>query len=144
MNCCNRNTCGAADKAGNYFLGGYHCAEAVVRGTLEHAGMEPDNIVRYATPFGGGYGKTFQEACGALSGALIVIGHLHGRNEAGQSWDYPAALAEMIRDKFLEKYGTTKCINLRGKFGPEAQLQKCSEIVSWISREILNELELEN
>lgn len=47
----------------------------------------------------GGFGKTYEETCGALSGALIVIGHLHGRRELGDNWDLPAELGAEISGK---------------------------------------------
>ena len=65
--------------AGNYFENGYHCAEAVVAAVLEGMGIDASEPVTHATAFGGGIGRTFQEVCGALSGCLIVIGHIHGR-----------------------------------------------------------------
>ncbi|WP_432734938.1 C-GCAxxG-C-C family protein [Maridesulfovibrio sp. FT414] len=139
------NTCikckSAAEKAGEYFGGGYHCAEAVAKAAMEHLGRDPQELVACATAFGGGYGKTFQEACGALSGALLVIGHLYGRREADQNWDYPAALAGMIRDEFVEAYSTTRCIDLREKFGPEDQMDECRKIVRLISKELLELIE---
>lgn len=127
----------AAENAGEYFSGGFHCAEAVTRATLEYLDKAPDELVACATAFGGGFGRTFQEACGALSGAMLVIGHLYGRSEAGGSWDYPASLAEMLRSEFVDKFGTCRCIDLREKFGPEAQEEECCRIVRWTCSELL-------
>ncbi len=141
MSNCGMNKCLAAKKAGEYFGDQFHCAEAVTRAALESIGKAPDELVACSTAFGGGFGKSFQETCGALSGATLVIGHLYGRREPGESWEYPASLAAMVRDAFVEEHGTTKCISLREKFGPEAQMSECRKIVSSVTKELLDVIE---
>ena len=117
------------ENAMNYFNNGYHCAEAVAAAVLEGLGKDPSLAVAHATAFGGGFGKTFDEACGALSGCLIVIGHLHGRRNPGENWDTPAAMARIIRQQFLEQFNTTHCATLRERFGEENQMSECSRLV---------------
>lgn len=130
--------------AGNYFENGYHCAEAVVAAVLEGMGMEASGAVAHATPFGAGMGRTFQEVCGALSGCLIVIGHIHGRHEPDISWDIPAQLAANIRQKFIDRFETTCCQELRNRFGPERQQQECCNIVKILSSDLVDLLKESN
>lgn len=86
------------DRAISYFENGYHCAEAVVASVLEQMGEDPTQALAHATAFGGGFGRSFKEACGALSGAMIVIGHTCPRNGQGESWDQAAAdLADLLQ-----------------------------------------------
>lgn len=123
-----------ATRAGEYFNNGFHCAEAVAKAVLESQGVQSSQAVAHATPFGGGMGKSFCETCGALSGGLIAIGHLHGRTEPGADWDGPAAMAKELRTRFLDHYGDTGCGVLRERFG-ERQSEECARLVSTIARE---------
>jgi C_GCAxxG_C_C family probable redox protein len=75
-------------------------------------GLEPQ-CARMATGFAGGVGGTEQEMCGALSGGLMVIGGLLGRESLSES-DCPAlTLAARYRDRFLAELGPTQCTRLR-------------------------------
>lgn len=116
-------------EAGRYFGNGYHCGETVVRTVLDALGQDGALAAVYATPFGGGFGKTEQEACGALSGALIAIGHFWGRRESGPDWDTASRLAAEIRSKFVDRHGTSQCAALCQRFGQEEQMERCGELV---------------
>ncbi len=111
-----------------YFLSGYHCAESVAVTVLEEIGEEYQEAAAHATAFGAGFGRTFEGVCGALSGALIAIGHLYGRRIPGENWDLPAELAAQIQDHFLTKHGTTHCGTLREQFDKEQQNKECMKL----------------
>jgi len=130
------------DRAGAYFGNGYHCAEAVVAAVLAGTGQEASMAIAHATAFGGGFGKTYEETCGALSGAMIVIGHLHGRRELGDNWDLPAELGAAIRQMFVDRFDTTHCRTLREGFGDEAQMDQCRNIVRHVTCDLLALLEI--
>jgi C_GCAxxG_C_C family probable redox protein len=118
----------AGEVAAGYFSEQFHCAEAVAKSVLNAKGECAKSAVACATAFGGGYGRSFDEACGALSGGLIAIGQLHGRRAPGESWDYPASLGAMLREAFVEEFGTTHCRALRERFG-DAQEAECRNLV---------------
>lgn len=119
----------AGERAASYFGNGYHCAEAVVAAFLEAVGKDDPNAIAHATAFGGGFGKTFTEACGVLSGGLIVIGHMCGRRQRGEDWDIPAELGAELRDHFVKSHGTSNCAVLRERFGEERQMAECRKLV---------------
>lgn len=125
----NVNAQQTGESAANYFGDGYHCAEAVVAACLEAAGENAANSIAHATAFGGGVGKTFTEICGAISGSLIVIGHIHGRRAQHESWDFPADLGAAIHAAFLSKHGNCNCGILRERFGDEMQMLECRKLV---------------
>lgn len=129
--CCPRQCTGK--NASRYLQNGFHCAEAVALAVLEGLDVDPDQAVAHATPFGGGMGRTFCETCGALTGGLIAIGHLHGRTEQGESWDTPAAMGQALRDSFVKSYGETGCGILRDRFGEE-QSEQCARLVEVVAR----------
>jgi C_GCAxxG_C_C family probable redox protein len=104
---------------------------------LDAFGEESSEAEAHATAFGGGFGRTFQEACGALSGALIAIGHLHGRREMGGEWDLPAELGAEIRQRFLADFETTNCAMLRNRFGKERQMAECRKLTKRVTATLL-------
>ncbi|MBU1342030.1 MAG: C-GCAxxG-C-C family protein [Proteobacteria bacterium] len=126
-----------SEKAGDYFENGFHCAEAVAVAVLEGLGQPAEEAAAHATAFGGGFGRTFEEACGAISGSLIVIGQLYGRRRPKQEWDVPAALAATIRQLFLDHFKTSHCATLRERFGQEMQMKECKNIVRVVAADLV-------
>lgn len=59
------------------FVRGYNCAQAVACAFAQEMKMEEADVARMASSFGGGMGK-LREVCGAVSGALFVLGTLRG------------------------------------------------------------------
>ncbi len=66
------------DLAPNYFQEGYSCSESIARAAVE-MGLADENFVSVATSFSGGMGSGC--LCGAVAGAQMVIGLLHGKNK---------------------------------------------------------------
>jgi len=124
------------EKAEYYFENGYHCAEAVAAAVLESLGKDAGQAIAHATAFGGGFGRSFDDACGALSGCLIVIGHLFPREKPGESWDKAAELGAAIRQTFIRSFETTHCGTLRDRFG-EAQSKKCEVLSGMLAAELM-------
>lgn len=131
----------AVDMAGEAFGDDYHCAEAVVIAGLRALNRDPAPVLPLATAFGGGMGKTFEEACGALSGALLVIGHLHGRTGPAQSWETAAAMGAEVRGAFRGRHLCTRCATLRERFG-EQQMPLCRDVVQQTVADLLERVEL--
>ncbi len=125
-----------SEQAANYFENGYHCAEAIVAATLGSLGEDHAYATSLATAFGGGVGRTFEETCGALTGSLIAIGHLHGRKTRGDSWDVPAELGANIRQLFIKHFGTTHCASLRNKYDEADQVEACRNIVKTVADDL--------
>lgn len=69
-----------AQRAFDYFKDGYNCAQAVACAFSEELGMDAPTIARMVSSYGGGMGK-LREVCGAVSGALFVLGALRGYSE---------------------------------------------------------------
>ena len=69
-----------AELARDNFLKGYNCAQAVAIAFSEEMGMSETELAKLASSFGGGMGK-MREICGAVSGALLVYGAVHGNSD---------------------------------------------------------------
>ena len=128
----------AGAKAADFFGNGYHCAEAVAVAALNALGENPSEAAAHATAFGGGFGRTHQEACGALAGALIAIGHLYGRRQPGGEWNRPAELGAAIRARFMDEFGTAHCQTLRNRFGEARQMAECRQLTRWVTSDLLD------
>jgi C_GCAxxG_C_C family probable redox protein len=68
----------SAERAAELYASGFSCSQAVFAAFSEALGLEPMNALKIAQPFGGGIAGT-GSTCGAVTGALLVIGLKHGR-----------------------------------------------------------------
>jgi len=99
---------------------GYNCAESIIKAFNEDT---DSNIpVAIASPFGGG--MTVGSTCGAITGTLMVIGALKGRNSSDEK-NNSRVLTKEIITRVREKYGTLECIELKKKG------VSCDEIIGY-------------
>ncbi len=94
-------------------FGGYrHCSQIVISQWAEEFGMDEEQAIQLMAPFGGG---CFQgEVCGAVSGAMAVIGLAYGHSVIGDeegNIQMMGITAEFI-ERFKEKHGTIICREL--------------------------------
>ena len=98
-----------------YFAEGFSCAQAVCAAYAPLYGMEREMALRAAGAFGGGMGRSGQ-MCGAVTGAIIVIGLKHGKTQAEDNATREmcyALAAEFIR-RFETRHGALTCPGLLG------------------------------
>ncbi|MBR0218249.1 MAG: C_GCAxxG_C_C family protein [Clostridia bacterium] len=102
-----------AKEAERLFLEGYNCAQAVFCAFRDVTGMELDAAARLSSSFGGGMGR-LREVCGAVSGALLVLGMLRGYDDPKDPDQKKAhyALVQEFARRFQEKNGTIICREL--------------------------------
>ncbi len=116
-------------KAFDYHNSGFHCAEAVLKAVVETYGPGiSQDITKVATAFGGGVGRTHQDICGAISGGVIALGCLFGRNEPGSNWKDAYELAAELKRRFVLEHGTTNCGALLATFGPQENMMRCKRL----------------
>jgi len=130
----------ARERAQHYFDLGCNCAESVVLAFLEREDVTlPQEIAALATGFGGGLGRT-RSTCGAVTGAVLSLGMLHGRNPA----ELPDAKArhddiqtryprfEALVREAEKNLGTIVCKELTapaGEFSSPARRAICRNVV---------------
>ena len=101
------------EKAAEYFLSGYNCAQSVTMAFADMMGMEEKAAAKIASGFGGGFGR-LREVCGAVSGMVMVASFLYGYDAPDQTKQ--ASCYQMIQ-------------NLAGAFEKENGSIICREIL---------------
>jgi C_GCAxxG_C_C family probable redox protein len=104
-----------AEEAKKQFEKGFLCAPAVLSTYSEQLGLEKALALKIACGFGGGMGR-MGRTCGAVTGALMVIGLKHGQvnlaDEESQKRTY--TLVKEFVDKFTTLHGSIECRELIG------------------------------
>ena len=103
------------DKAVSLFQEGYNCSQSVCTAFSGKLGYSREQALKVASAFGGGIGHN-DEICGAVSGALMVVGMKHGRVRADDSEAKMRCynLAGEFMTRFKEMYGSVRCTDLLG------------------------------
>ncbi len=104
-----------ADAAVSTFLQGFTCAQAVLAAFAGRYQLSSEHAVRLGCAFGGGMARTGQ-MCGAVSGALMVVGLAHGatsaEDQAAREKTY--AVTKELWSRFQERHGSLACRELLG------------------------------
>lgn len=127
------------ESAGNYHNQGYNCAESIF--LTFRSIIAPDlseDFVRLATPFGGGLGRSGC-ICGALSGAVLIIGAARGRTSAETPKSLSYDISSEYHNRFRLKFGGTCCrVLVRDRFGTKEQSEKCYRIITESAELLMN------
>lgn len=102
-------------RACTLFTGQCNCAQAILATFGPAAGLAEQDCLRIAAPFGGGLGR-LGEVCGAVSGALMVLGLRYG-GDTTRDAAAKAAVYERVRDfvdRFKARNQTIVCRELLG------------------------------
>ncbi|MDI6740288.1 MAG: C-GCAxxG-C-C family protein [Candidatus Edwardsbacteria bacterium] len=104
------------EQAVEYFLQGYSCSQAVCAAFAPSLGLDRDAALKISGPFGGGLART-GSVCGALTGAMMVVGLAHGRVRADDlaTRDRSYALVQEFMRRFKGRNsGALDCRDLLG------------------------------
>lgn len=104
-----------SEQAKSYFLSGHNCAQSVLLSFASELHYSTELAEKIAAGFGGGMGKT-QQTCGAVTGAIMVLGILQGErvNNSKQLRSESIRSAKELMQAFTEEFGTTRCSELIG------------------------------
>jgi C_GCAxxG_C_C family probable redox protein len=97
------------------FKSGYHCSQAVLAVFCEDFGLSREAALKISCPFGGGLGG-YGRTCGALTGAMMVIGLKYG-NTGVTDLDAKKTTFEKTRqliETFENVHESTTCNELVG------------------------------
>ncbi len=103
------------DQAVECFGKGFNCAQAILATYAEPLGLAREQALKLAEGFGGGLAG-LGETCGAVTGALMVLGLKQGRTRPDNPESKQAThrlVREFIR-RFEARRGSVKCRDLLG------------------------------
>lgn len=97
------------------FREGYACSQAVLAAYAETFGLDRPTALRLAAGLGGGMGR-LAETCGAVTGAILVLGLRYGNasaaDRAARELTY-ARVREFVA-RFRARHGSVTCRDLLG------------------------------
>lgn len=101
------------DLALKLFNGNFNCSQAVFSAFAEQLGIEKEMALKIACGFGAGMAQQ-QLHCGAVTGAMMVIGLKYGNCSDEDIVSKPKTykLIHEFNKKFLEKFPSLKCRDL--------------------------------
>ncbi len=102
------------EKAVNYFSQKLHCSQSVLAAYAEECGITEEKAIKLGSCLGTGMRKG--EVCGAVTGALMVLGLLYGQNKAGdvEGRQRSNEVNDLMMNRFKEKCGSYICNDLLG------------------------------
>jgi C_GCAxxG_C_C family probable redox protein len=131
--------------AEEYFEKGKNCAQAVLLAFASECGLDPNLALKIATGFGGGMGRSSQ-TCGAVSGAVMVLGLVTSDGTPASKEKTYAAVRRFI-ERFSASQKSVNCTELIGydlgdplQFEEARRLGKTKEICPGLVKEAVKSL----
>ena len=118
-----------ADIAVEIYKKGFNCAQAVVSSHCEELGLDPVLAKKVAGAFGGGIANN-GEICGAVTGALMLIGLKYGRYREDDTFSKgnTTKITNSYLEEFKKEFGSLLCRDLVNvDFKNEAEVAKARE-----------------
>jgi len=104
-----------SDTATKIFASGITCSASVFSVFAKELGLDEKTARKIACGFGAGISKT-GNICGAVSGAIMVIGLKYGKTDANDeaATEKTRALVRQFIQEFSQKNGSVRCTELLG------------------------------
>ena len=96
------------------FNSGFLCSQSVFAAYAEDCGITEEQALKTGACFGAGMRKG--EVCGALTGALMVLGMLYGQSDKAHPKDREQAnfVTNEMMERFADLCGSCRCNELLG------------------------------
>jgi C_GCAxxG_C_C family probable redox protein len=101
------------EQAVSYFKEGFLCSQAIFSTYGPQCGLDQTIALKIASPFGAGIGR-FGKTCGAVTGALMVIGLKYGWTNVRKFKEKEKTyeIAREYLSNFISRHGTITCKKL--------------------------------
>lgn len=98
-----------------YFSDGFSCSQAILSAYSKDFELDEEQALKIAGSFGGGVAR-MNMMCGAVSGALMVIGLKHGKTDAAneEQKEMNYKIAQQFAAEFKKKNISLMCSDLLG------------------------------
>ena len=114
---------------------GFHCAEAIANTIKELFPKKSDISCNAASGFCGGIGGCKQDVCGALSGGIVALGFIYGRQKGEINISKLVSLSAEFRQLFINEYKTTVCMDVIKNLENMTEYNGCKDLTAkttWI------------
>lgn len=93
--------------------GSWNCAQSVLGVFCSDLGLDREMAMKLASGFGSGMARR-QDMCGAVSGAIMVVGLQHGqaREDEQAAKEKAYRLSREVMDRFQAEFGSCLCREL--------------------------------
>lgn len=125
----------ACEKAAEYFRRGFNCSQSVLKASSEVLGLAiPPEIINAAAGFSGGIGYSGC-VCGALTGAVMLI----GLSRANKGVSKKSAL---LYRWFEQEFSSPCCASIREErpFSNKEVRKLCTEVTAKTARKVVEVL----
>ncbi|BHH82772.1 C-GCAxxG-C-C family protein [Desulforhopalus sp. 52FAK] len=122
------------DRSKEYLAHSGNCAQSCFAALQDEFDLKADDILKALTPFPGLALRG--ETCGAITGSLMALGLVYGRNQLNNQRGYIASLpsARKFCASFEKEFGGTTCSQiLEEKMGKSFNLIESSEAKEYIT-----------
>lgn len=120
------------DKAMELFESGINCAQSVFAPFAEEYGLHPEIALKIASTFGGG--MKMGSVCGALTGALMVLGLFEGYSiHSDSEKERISKITQKMTGRWKEEFGTVDCSVIR-YFSPVERMSLAEDVLASFSR----------
>ncbi|MHA1525954.1 MAG: C-GCAxxG-C-C family protein [Promethearchaeota archaeon] len=101
------------ENAISLFKKGFRCSQAILSTYATQFGLDQELALRLASPFGGGMGS-LGNTCGAVTGAIMVLGLKYGHSKVGELKKKEKAnqITKDFVEKFKSRNGSIMCKEL--------------------------------
>lgn len=108
-------------RAFNYEKENRGCAQSVLAALQDVFNIRNDEVFRAASALSGGCGLTTHGTCGALSGAVMAMGMMFGRErsdfkDAEKKRLIAYGMARRMAEKFEARYGSVVCCEIQTNY----------------------------
>lgn len=104
---------GVGNAAADYFAEGWYCAESVFLALSSALGHEKNCPPALASGLCAGFSRS-GGPCGALSGAIVGLGLLQGRQDARDKCETIYRSTQTLIQRFIQEFGASDCPTLLG------------------------------
>ena len=113
----------------DYFKNNFNCSQSVLAAFSKEMGVSTESCMKIACAFGGGMGRQ-QLACGAVTGALMVLGLKYGKGLADDNSKKMETYAKTVAfmDEFKMIHKSINCRELLDGLDMNADSQKINEL----------------
>ncbi len=104
-----------SEHAKELFLSGHNCAQSVVLAFADDLKFSKELGLKMAAGFGAGMGRQ-QETCGAVTGAIMILGLFEGEkvNNNDELKTQAYGSVQDLTSNFIDEFQTTRCRDLIG------------------------------